>query len=243
MAGPAPRDFPYIRAAPEGLSAGWWAMVLGSCVAGFAALMLLARAPGGPMALAGPVLFAAMPLLALRAAPGRGWAALFPRPTLADVLAGLSIVPVALLMSGAAAQIFMAGGGVAAVNPVAGLLPRMDGWERAVFIAGTAPQLLGEELITILPFLALLALFHRGLKLALRPAFLAAWILSSVIFALLHLSTYDWNVVQVLVVIGMSRLGLTIPYLLTRSVWSSFITHITLDWSIFALVLLGAARG
>jgi uncharacterized protein len=47
----------------------------------------------------------------------------------------------------------------------------------------------------------------------------------------------------VLLVIGVSRLALTVPYLLTRSVWSSLIAHITLDWSIFALVLLGAARG
>jgi len=242
MAGPAPRDFPYIRAAPEGLSAGWWVMVLGSCVAGFVALMLLARAPGSPMALAGPVLFAAMPLLALRAAAGRGWTALFPRPTLADVLAGLLTVPLALLLSSAVALVFTKAG-VAAVNPVAGLLARLDGWERVVFIAGTAPQLLGEELITILPFLALLALFHRGLKLALRLSVLAAWILSAVIFGLLHLSTYDWNLAQVLLVIGVSRLALTVPYLLTRSLWSSLIAHITLDWSIFALVLLGAAKG
>ncbi|MBI1686214.1 CPBP family intramembrane glutamic endopeptidase [Caulobacter hibisci] len=242
MAGPAPRDFPYIRATPEGLSTGRWAMVLGSCVAGFAALMLLARAHGGPMALVGPVLFVVMPLLALRAAAGRGWTALFPRPTLADVLAGLLAVPLALLLSGAVALVFTTAGTVA-VNPVAGLLVRLDGWERVLFIAGTAPQLLGEELITILPFLALLALFHRRFGLALRPSVVAAWILSAAVFGLLHLSTYCWNLAQVLLVIAVSRLALTIPYLLTRSVWSSFIAHITLDWSIFALVLLGAARG
>jgi uncharacterized protein len=241
----ARRDFPYYRSEPVALSAGGWALALGGCVVGFLALILVPRGPpGGPLGLVAPLLFVALPLVGLALAAGRGWRALFPRPRLPDILIGLAATVLALLVSGGIALAFsLSKLGPFAANPLAGLLPQLHAWERVVFIGGTAPQLLGEELVTILPFLALLTLLHGRLGLSRGWAIAGAWLVSAAIFGLLHLPTYGWNLVQVLLVIGVARLVLTIPYLLTKSVWSSFVAHLTLDWSIFALVLLGSMRG
>lgn len=63
----------------------------------------------------------------------------------------------------------------------------------ALFAASTLPQLLGEELVTILPFLALLTLFTRVSGAKRKTAVVAAWLLSGLLFGTLHLSTYGWN--------------------------------------------------
>lgn len=242
MATHPPRDFPYYRGEPVALSGFRWALALGGCVAGFLALILVPRGEAGQaLGLVGPLLFVSLPLVGLALAAGRGWTALFPRPTGRDLLLGLAFMPVTLLVSGVVA-FFYSKAGLARANPATEIVTQLPVMGRAIFLAGTAPQLLGEELVTILPLLGLLTFCHRRLGLPRTVSIAAAWILSAMIFAALHLSTYGWNLLQVLLVIGIARLVLTIPYLLTRSVWSSFVAHICLDWSIFALVLLQGAR-
>ncbi len=238
----ARRDFPYYRGAPVALSATGWVLALGGCVAGFLALILVPRGPlGGLPGLVAPLLFVILPLAGLALGAGRGWMALFPRPRLLDILIGVAFAPLVLAVSGLVAFVFSRLG-PAVSNPAAVIVAQLEGMRRLVFIGGTAPQLLGEELVTLVPFLALLTLLHGRLGLSKHRAIAGAWILSAAIFGLLHLPTYGWNLLQVLLVIGAARLVLTIPYLLTKSVWSSFAAHLTLDWSIFALVLLGSAR-
>jgi membrane protease YdiL (CAAX protease family) len=105
----------------------------------------------------------------------------------------------------------------------------------------TAPQLLGEEVITILPFLALLTLFTRRLGSGRKAAILWAWLLSALFFGLIHLPTYDWNLIQCIVVIGTARLVLTLPWIMTKNLWVSTGAHILNDWALFSLQLLGAA--
>lgn len=237
------RDFPYYRGEPVTLSGAGWAMALGGCVLGFLALILIPRGEAGQaLGLVGPLLFVGLPLVGLALAAGRGWTALFPRPTGRDLLLGLVFMPLALLASGIVA-FFYSKAGAAHANPATEIVVQLPVAQRAIFLAGTAPQLLGEELVTILPFLAILTLCHRRLGLPRGAAIAIAWIVSAMIFGALHLSTYGWNIVQVLLLIGVARLVLTIPYLLTRSVWASFTAHICLDWSIFAFVLLQGARG
>ncbi len=237
------RDFPYYRGEPVTLSGAGWAMALGGCVLGFLALILIPRGEAGQaLGLVGPLLFVGLPLVGLALAAGRGWTALFPRPTARDLLLGLAFMPLTLLVSGVVAH-FYSKVGLAHANPATEIVVQLPVAQRAIFLAGTAPQLLGEELVTILPFLAILTLCHRRLGLPRGAAIAIAWIVSAMIFGALHLSTYGWNIVQVLLLIGVARLVLTIPYLLTRSVWASFTAHICLDWSIFALVLLQGARG
>ena len=86
----------------------------------------------------------------------------------------------------------------------------------AAFYVGTGVQLMGEEVFTILPFLAILwFLTRRGMSR--RTAILVAWVVTAVWFGAAHLSTYDWNVGQAIIVIGAARLVLTLAYIARRT--------------------------
>lgn len=97
------------------------------------------------------------------------------------------------------------------------------------------PMLFGEELITILPFLVILAFGVKKLKLSRKSAIILAWVVASIIFGAYHLPTYNWNIVQAIVGIGIARVVLLYPYLKTKNIWTSFIVHVMNDWTIFGL--------
>lgn len=235
------RDFPYYDGEPVRLSLTGWLAVLAFTAAGFAALVGLPTVWARPLAgWTGIALFVLLPLLGFRLAAGRCWSAMFRWPTKRDVWIGLACAPLTLVVSGTVALAMMQVSPTSA-NPVAALLPQLKGGDLAAFIAGTAPQLLGEELVTVAPLLALLALFHGVFGRARGPAVAAAWIGSALIFGALHLPTYQWHAGQALIIIGAARLALSVPYLITKNLWSSFIAHLTHDWSLFAIVLAAAA--
>jgi membrane protease YdiL (CAAX protease family) len=119
-------------------------------------------------------------------------------------------------------------------------LAGLDTAGRIAFFAKTLPQLLGEEVITLLPFLALLQWFSKDLRMGRKAAIVLAWLLTSVIFGLIHLQTYGWNWIQCIVVIGTARMVLTLPWILTKNIWVSTGAHIVNDWVLFAMALLGA---
>jgi hypothetical protein len=98
------------------------------------------------------------------------------------------------------------------------------------FFAKVAPQMLGEELLTFLPFLALLAFCHDRLGFGRNASVVIAWLVSAAAFGLVHLPTYNWNFVQCLVVIGSARLVLTWAYVWTKNIWVSTGAHVINDW-------------
>lgn len=87
----------------------------------------------------------------------------------------------------------------------------------------SAVQLIFEEVIFVIPFLFIYnkAKFKMNKKLAV----LIAWVLSSVIFGALHLSTYNFNLYQCLVVIGAVRMGMSLGYLITKNLTVSYLSH------------------
>jgi uncharacterized protein len=119
-------------------------------------------------------------------------------------------------------------------------LSGLDTAGQAAFFAKTLPQLLGEEVMTLLPFLALMHLFAVRFGKGRKAAIIGAWIVSSLVFGMLHLPTYDWNWIQCIVIIGSARMVLTLPWILTKNIWVSTGAHIINDWLLFGLGLLGA---
>jgi uncharacterized protein len=233
---PKGADFPYYADDPPTISNAGWLLVLAGTVAGFAALVTPLPfedeiLSGWPRAAA----FVGLPLLALAmAAPGR-WGAIFRRVGLRDVLLmfGFAILNIIVSMSvGALLQEF---GTVTANAGVAGAAG-LEGARLASYFAKVGLQLLGEELITILPFLALLWYLHAKAGLSRN----AAVLLSAIAFGLLHLPTYDWNVVQCLVVIGSARLVLTWAYVWTKNIWVSTGAHIINDWTLISMIVFVA---
>ncbi len=66
------------------------------------------------------------------------------------------------------------------------------------FAVSTAIQLLGEEVLVILPFLALMWVSVNRMGWSRKRAILLSWVLTAVWFGAAHLPTYDWNVAQAL---------------------------------------------
>lgn len=235
------RDFPFYGGAPVPLSGGQWLFVLAAVVVAFLVLTLPIPWPEGPIGAWIPaLLFPLLPLAALaRVAPGH-WKALFGpvggrelRLMLGFALLNIAVSLCVGLTVRALAEV--------SSNPAAAELESLDAAGRLTFLARTVPQLLGEELLTVLPFLALLQVLPRWLGVGRRGAVIGAWLISALIFGLAHLPTYDWNLVQCVVVIGSARLVLTLPWILTKNLWVSTGAHILNDWLLFSAALLGAS--
>jgi hypothetical protein len=125
-------------------------------------------------------------------------------------------------------------------NAATGQLAAMRTGERLAFFAKTVPQLLGEEVVTVLPFLAVLTLLTQHFGVGRKGAVVSAWLVSSLLFGLIHLPTYNWNFVQCIVVIGTARIVLTMAWIRTKNIWVSTGAHIINDWLLFAFALVGA---
>lgn len=224
------RDFPIYR----DLSPNQWLMVLACCAVGFAALV----APIGGDGLAGrwmrSLLFVVLPLIGLRFAAGHAWTRFVAPPRGTDLLIGLAMVPVVMVLSFGTAFVVREVSATAA-NPIGGQMAALPLPDLILFFVTTAPQLLGEEIITLLPFLAILGIGHVHLDLSRRNALLIAWIASAVLFGALHLPTYDWHPLQAIGIIGMARVALTLTYVLTKNLWAATVTHVANDWTLFAI--------
>jgi membrane protease YdiL (CAAX protease family) len=231
------RDFAFYGGGPAGLTFGASVAFLAGCAAGFAILMEAHRViPGGAGRWIGSAALVLLPFAGLVIGARTRWMDLFHGPTARDVIVGLAFIPAAILIPALLAiPIFLLHLGGAA-NPAFKILAGAHGIDRAGVLAMGVMQLFGEELICILPFTVFLNGFV-ALRLSRKQAILLAWLASALLFALLHLPTYSWRWVQVLVLIGAGRLVLTGPYLISKSIWASFITHVGSDGLVLAAAL------
>jgi uncharacterized protein len=233
-------DFPFYNGAPVAISGRQWLFVMAAVVLGFLALVLPIPWPGGPWgAMIPAVLFPVIPLAALaHVAPGH-WTRIFGPVRGREVRLMFGFALLNLVVSMSVGAVVSALTQVSA-NASTAQLGGMDTAARVAFYAKTLPQLFGEEVVTLLPFLALLYLLTQVAGVGRRAAVVGAWLISSVIFGLIHLPTYDWNLVQCLVIIGSARMVLTLPWILTKNIWVSTGAHIVNDWLLFTVGLLGA---
>jgi uncharacterized protein len=234
-------DFPFYNGVPVPISGGQWLFVMAAVVLGFVMLVLPIPWPGGVWSAMIPaMLFPAIPLLAFaRVAPGH-WKAIFGRVGGREIrlMFGFALLNIVVSMSvGIILNALTQVTSNAAIQQLGG----METAAQVAFYAKTLPQLFGEEVVTMLPFLALMYLLTQRFGVGRRAAVVGAWLISSVAFGLIHLPTYDWNLLQCVVVIGTARLVLTLPWILTKNIWVSTGAHIVNDWSLFTFSLLGAA--
>jgi membrane protease YdiL (CAAX protease family) len=233
-------DFPYYRGQPVALAPWQWLFVMAAVGVGFLAVALPIAWPGGMLGSFVPaILLFAIPLGALAVVAGSSWRALFGRMTGREikwmVLFALLNILVTMCI-GAAVTAFVEVKANAAIASFVAL----DTTGRVLFLAKVALQLLGEEVISILPFLALLTLFSQRFGVDRRLAIIAAWLLSALLFGLAHLPTYGWNLVQCILIIGSARLVLTLPWIMTKNLWVSTGAHVLNDWALMSMALLGS---
>ncbi|MBC1604860.1 CPBP family intramembrane glutamic endopeptidase [Paenilisteria rocourtiae] len=91
-------------------------------------------------------------------------------------------------------------------------------------------MLLGEELLSI-------GILYAAWK-KLNWKFWQATLLCSILFALWHLPSYDYNLLQCLVTIIPSRMVLNYLFKKSNSIWVTWIAHIAFDLIAFLPVLL-----
>lgn len=227
----AATDFPFYDGRPALVTGGrWWVVMLG-LAAGYAALTAV-PVPGILGVWVRAVLFAAIPLAVFVVVVPRhlreilrplrrgdlGWIVLF------TVLCVLVLVILGVLLAQVAGF---------SPNPLGTALREMSALDRLLIFLGLVPQLFGEELLGLLPFLALLHWLHHGRHLS-RPT---AVVLASLGTVLIFGPTYDWNVVQCFVVVGSARVVLLLAYVTTKTVWVPTGAHVLTDWTLFGLTL------
>lgn len=105
------------------------------------------------------------------------------------------------------------------------------------FFVSTTIQFIAEEIIFIIPFLFVINKMKTENNI-LKTIF--ALLLSSVIFGAMHLSTYDFNLLQAVLIISIIRTGLSLSYVLSKNLSVTYIIHIIYDWSLIIIYL--AAR-
>ncbi len=228
-------DLPFYRGEPVLLSGRQWALLLLLCLSGFLALILLGMVFTGPFSQLIPAtLFVGLPVLGLAAINRKCVTALFRPLSLRAVLLMPSFALLNLFVSVLVA-LLVASTFEVSPNPAAGMIREFSDLEFVAFLLRTLPQLVGEEVISILPFLALLTYLVQARQWPKARAVLVAWLVTALLFGALHLPTYQWNVAQSFIIIGAARMVLTAAYLATGNIWVCSGAHILSDWLIFVI--------
>lgn len=238
-----PDDFPFYRGRPVALSLGQWLLLMVAICVGLYLLILpppMLRG-GGMLAVVRGALLFLVPLIALIIVAPKGWTALFRHLRGIDfawmVFFALLNLLVTLIIGYLMVNLMETASN--AVVAAAGSASTLD---QILLFVRAIPQLFGEKLVSILPFLALLTFFtSRGIGRV--ASILLAMLLTGVLFAAMHLPTYGYNIIQSLGGIGPVRLVLLVPYIVTKNIWVSTGAHILNDWLFFAVNIAGSADG
>ena len=235
------RDFPFYNGSPIYITAAQWCFILVMVAQGFALLIAPITLFHGKFVQFIPaILFVIVPLAGLYIVTPKHWTALFRPIAGRDILWMLVFVLLNIVVSFAVGILVSKYYG-ASSNPAIAELKNFSDIDRLLFYLKTLPQLVGEEILSILPFLALLTFFYTQTNTGRIRAVVYAWLLTALWFGAAHLPTYDWNFVQCFLVIGSARLILLLPYIMTKNLWISSGAHIMNDWIFFSLTIFGAS--
>lgn len=231
-------DFPFYNGKPNIINTYQWVVLLASVALGFAFLSMKIDVLSGTFGgIARSTLFFAVPLAMFYLITNKEVTTLFRKLRWQDARVMISIALINLLITISLGALLLNTLG-ADTNTAIGALKDLSNHERLLFLVQSLPQLFGEELLTVLPFLVFLHFSSRYLELSRTCSVLLAWVLSSLVFGLVHLPTYNWNWLQCIVIIGSARLILTLAYIRTKNIWVSTGAHIINDWVIFLLIMM-----
>lgn len=213
------------------VTAAGWLFIIASVLVAFFQLVLLPL-PAPPLNFIPAALFTGLPLLALMAVTGWRAPALFGPVGIKEIGLGIGFGLLTIVVSGAMGFLVLNLFGATA-NPAVEGLQAYGAMDLLLFLARTFLQLIGEEVVTVLPLLAVLWLCVSRWGLPRGAGLVVAVVVSTLCFAAMHLPTYGWNFAQCIGIIGSARIVLTLAYLVTRNIWVSSIAHIVNDWALF----------
>lgn len=235
-------DFPFYNGKPKTINTAQWAIILGILFIGFLISSFWDPNTSSSLAFLVIIVFSFMKLFfgvgSLALFAGKDAFLLFRKFKPKDLLFLAGILIVDFLYAGAAVVIVNLFD-PAKANPAVVSSTQAHGLE--LFLINTLsnfPNLLGEEFLALLPFLAFLYFFYQRAHWSRNKSIAMALLLSSIIFGLLHLPTYQWNWLQVIFVIGLGRSIETAAYIRTKSIWASFLVHFMFDTLAFLVGFL-----
>jgi len=233
-------DFPYYKEDSEYPISGnsWWLVLIGVAAGFFTLIFTQPVFPTGLLGFIPSFLYFLVPFAVLGIAARSGaWKSLFRRIRPIDWLLMILFFVLnyiaTILFGTIAISLFETSS-----NPVGNIIAAASMSERVIFFAKAAVQLLGEEVFTILPFLAILFWLTAKVGMSRGKAVFLAALGTSLIFAAAHLPTYQWHVPQAFIGLVPVRMILLLPYIMTKNIWVSTGTHVINDWVIFGLPLL-----
>ncbi|KYG33415.1 CPBP family intramembrane glutamic endopeptidase [Priestia endophytica] len=98
--------------------------------------------------------------------------------------------------------------------------------------------LLGEEILFFSTFFLVLSLcLKKNFKKRMLNLYVSI-LFSCLVFGLAHLWTYDFNIVQCLIVIGLPSAIKVILYLWSKNLWCTYLQHFMYDFIVFLLVIM-----
>lgn len=105
-----------------------------------------------------------------------------------------------------------------------------------VTLVMTVIQIVGEEIIRLVPFILVLALVYRFLKNRMLGIVIGL-IVSSGLFGLIHVGAYS-NLLFSVLNVGLSSMFVTLAYIRTKNIWVSYTVHAIIDLVILSLVMI-----
>lgn len=150
----------------------------------------------------------------------------------------IGIIILTIIMSYILAILSSIGGVDLVENPITDFISK-DNIVQILFL--TAIQLIGEEILFVIPFLFTYNKLKKNMKN--KYSVLIAWIISSLFFGMLHLQTYSFNFYQAFIVIGAVRMGMSWSYIKTKNLNVSYIAHVLYDFIILYGVYLVNEHG
>lgn len=234
------RDFPFYQGTPVTLTAAHWWFLVALVAAAFALLIAPIPWPGGELGAFVPaVLFPLIPLAGLawvsKGHAGSLFGAVGWREIKLMVLFALLNIVVSMTV-GAIVRATLGAG----ANPAVATASQLSSGGLVIFLTKTAVQLVGEEVLTMIPLLALLHLLVARAGLSRNAGVLWAWLGSAILFGLAHLPTYHWDFAQCLLIIGTARLVLSLAYIKTKNLWVSAGAHILNDCILIMMNVVGS---
>lgn len=98
-------------------------------------------------------------------------------------------------------------------------------------------SLFGEEFLFFSAFFLMLSIFTKQKKPAYYTSFIFSGLFACLVFGLSHLSSYDFNVIQCLLVIGLPSMIKILLYAKTKNLFATYTEHAVFD----LLVVLSVA--
>lgn len=101
-------------------------------------------------------------------------------------------------------------------------------FENITILFKLIPALFGEDLTRVIPFLCILQLSKNLFNISKKNSIIIAWIINSISFGLFHLPTYNWNLIQC-ILLGISSIIDFYAYIKTKNTWILFFCHYLYD--------------